>query len=140
MEFKIFKPIPVDTLAALDVAHGDIRVVRGKTPPVKSWVPDHEPEPPYEVVFRKPTTGESDNFEGSAHNEKAKAGALRSLAKATIVAVSFGGKIVSSTNRKDRAVLDAWDALRGMFPGVHAAASDDLMDLNGQAKDEGGKD
>lgn len=144
MEYNTFKPFDSATLAALDIAHSDIRVVRGKTPPAKSWIPDHAPEPPFEVVFRKPTTGEADAFEGAAHNDKAKAGALRNLAKATIVGVSFGGKTVTCSDRKDvaslKTVREAWDDLRVAFPSVHGAASEDLMEMSGQAKDEGGKD
>lgn len=138
-----FLPFTNETLAALDAAHGDIRVVRGATPPAKRWAPDFTPEPPWEAVFRQPTTGESDNFEGAAHNDRAKAGALRNLAKAIVVGVSLGGVQITCTDRNDRAQVDAvrkaWDDLRAKFPGAHMAAQDDLMALASMAKEEEGK-
>lgn len=143
-KFKLFKPIDDETLMSLEAAHGDIRVVRGAAPPARRWHANDAPEPPWEAVFRKPTTGESDNFEGSAHRENAKAGALRNLAKAIVVAVSLDGKIVSYTDRGDakavRETREAWDALRAKFPGAHMAAQDDLMSLAGMSAEEEGKD
>lgn len=143
-KFKTFKPFDNETLVALEAAHGDIRVVRGAVPPPRRWHADDAPEPPWEAVFRKPTTGESDNFEGSAHRENAKAGALRNLAKAIVVAVSRGGKIVMYTDRGDakavRETREAWDALRADFPGAHMAAQDDLMGLAGMSAEEEGKE
>lgn len=139
-----FKPFSNETLASLDAAHGDIRVVRGVTPKPKPWQPNVTPEPPWEAVFRAPTTGESDNFEGAAHNEKARTGALRNLAKATVVGVSHGGVQTVCMDRKDaesvRKVRDAWDSLRGEFPGAHLAAQDDMLELSGQTKEEAGKE
>ncbi len=94
-------------------------------------------------MFRKPTGGECDHFEGSAHNDKAKPGALRNLAKAIVVGVSFGGKVVTVADRKDivavKAAREAWDSLREAYPGAHMAAQEDLMALAGMAADDGGK-
>lgn len=139
----MFKPFDNDTLRALDAAHGDVRKVRGATPPAKSWNPD-APEPPWEAVFRRPTPGEGDTFEGAAHNDRAKPGALRNLAKAVVVAVSLDGKHTTCLDRNDRKarqeVWDAWDALRAKYSGAHMAAQDDLMGLAGMSRDEEGKE
>lgn len=140
----MFLPFDNETLSALEASHGSIRVVRGATPPVKRWNPDATPEPPWEAVFREPTTGEGDNFEGAVHNDRTKAGALRNHAKATVVAVSHGGKHTICSDRRDKpaekATREAWDDLRRTFPGAHMAAQDDLMSLAGMAKDEEGKE
>lgn len=142
-KFRAFVPFDNDTLAALDAAHGDIRVVRGETPPAKKWKPDELPEPPWEVVYRKPTQGEADAFEGSVHNERAKSAGLRNLAKATIVGVSVGGIVTTCADRSDaaavRKVRDAWDALREAHPSVHVASAGDLMSLAGMSAEEEGK-
>lgn len=140
----MFKPFADEQLRALEEAHEEIRVVRGAVPPQRRWIVDDKPEPPWEAVFRKPVTGESDRFEGDAHNDKARAGGLRNLAKAIVVGVSFEGKITICGDRKDlvavRAVRDAWDELRAKFPGAHMAAQDDIMSLAGMAREEEGKD
>lgn len=140
----MFLPFDNETLSALEASHGSIRVVRGATPPVKRWNPDAIPEPPWEAVFRKPTTGEGDAFEGAVHRDDTKAGALRNFAKAVVVAVSLDGKIVVCLDRKDkmseRAAREAWDGLRASYSGAHMAAQDDLMSLAGMAKDEEGKE
>lgn len=143
-KFKTFRPFSDEQLAALEQAHGEIRVCRGAVPPPRRWVANDSPEPPWEAVFRKPTMGESDNFEGSAHREQAKAAALRNLAKAIVVGVSVGGKVITYEDRSDakavRDVRDAWDNLRRDFPGAHMAAQEDLMSLAGMAAEEAGKD
>lgn len=140
----MFKPISDDVLVALDEAHNDIRVVKGATPPAKSYRPNVAPETPWQAVFRKPTQGESDAFEGAAHNDKAKPGALRNFAKALVCAVNLDGKVTMYTDRTDlkavRETRDAWEALRARFGGAHMAAQEDLMDLMGATKDEGGKE
>lgn len=139
--FKTFEP---QTLAALDDAHGDIRLVSGKKPPVKAWKPEVTPETPWAAVFRKPVVGETDNFEGAAHNEKAKAGGLRNLAKALIVGVSLDGKITVCMDRNDRKQVNevraAWDELRAKHSGAHMAAQEDIMELSDMSKDEEGKE
>lgn len=139
----MFKAFTDDELRALEAAHDEIRVVRGAAPPPRRWAAEDKPEPPWEAVFRKPMTGESDSFEGAAHNDKAKPGALRNFAKAVVVGVSLAGKTATCVDRKDlvslRATRDAWDALRAQYPGAHMAAQDDLMGLAGMARDEEGK-
>jgi hypothetical protein len=131
------------TLQALDAAHGEIRVVRGKKPPAKKWDSSFVPDYPWEAVFRVPTMGESDTFEGTAHNDKARSGGLRNLAKAIVVGVSYGGQRTVCTDRADkaseRAVREAWESLRKEFPGAHMAAQDDIMSLASMAADEEGK-
>lgn len=139
-----FVPFSQDTLRELDIAHEDIRVVRGETPPAKSWNPDFKPEHPWEAVFRKPTVGEAESFEGKAHNDRARPAALREFAKALVVGVSLNGKQTTCMDRKDqpsrREVVAAWDALRDRYPNAHVAAQEDIFSLSGQARDEGGKD
>lgn len=139
-----FLPFDVDTLSRLDDAHGDIRIVTGAKPPAKSFKPDFKPEHPWQAVFCKPTVGESDNFEGAAHNDRAKPGALRNLAKAIVVGVSLDGKQTFCIDRNDRAsvkqVRDAWETLRAKYPGAHMAAQDDLMSLASMSADESGKE
>ena len=139
-----FKPFDNETLAALEGAHEDIRVVRGETPPTKRWNPGAAPEPPWEAVFRKPTIGEAENFEGSAHKEAQRPGGVRNYAKALVVGVSIDGTQTVCMDRLDpkqrAAVREAWDALRAKFPQAHIASQDDLLSLSGQTRDEGGKD
>jgi len=140
----VFAPFDNDTLASLESAHGEIRVVRGEKPPAKRWRPDDMPETPWEAVFRKPTVGECDNFEGAAHQDKARAAALRNLAKATVVGVSRAGKQVLHVEpgdaRSKQAVRDAWDALRNDYSGAHMAAQKHLMSLAGMSDEEEGKE
>lgn len=139
----MFAPFTDDTLAELDTAHDDIRKVRGETPPFKSWRPDYVPEVPWELVFRKPTVGEAESFEGRAHNERAKPSALRDFAKTLIVGVSLDGKQTICIDRRDaKDVRLAWDALRAKYPNVHISegVQDALSSLSGQTSAEGGKD
>ncbi len=144
-QYRIFAPFTDDELEALDVAHKDIRRVTGATPPAKSWRRTEKPEPPWEVVFRKPTgSGEFAFFEKHAHNDSAKDRALRLYAKALIVGVSVGGRKVLNLNSKDNKqnvdIRRAWDLLCEEYPGVHMAAKDEIMDLSGMGKEEAGKD
>lgn len=140
----MFLPFSNDQLEALDVAHEDIRHVKGETPPAKPWRTNYEPETPWAAVFRKPTTGEAESFEGKAHNERAAPGAMRDYAKALVVAVSLDGKHTVCLDRADPKskgeVRKAWDDLRAKYPAAHIAAQADLLSLSGQARDEGGKD
>ncbi len=143
-EFRVFVPFTVDECEALDVAHKDIRRVTGATPPAKSWRPTEKPEPPWEVVFRKPANaGEFAFFERHAHSDAAKDRALRLYAKALIVGVSFGGQKVLNLNHADNKqnvdIRRAWDNLCEKFPGVHMAAQTEIMDLSGMGKEEAGK-
>lgn len=138
-----FKPFSDEQLIALEAAHGRIAVVRGAPPPAPRWRPA-EPEPPYEVVFRAPTVGEAEAYEGHAHHEKARAAMVRDHAKATIVAVSIDGAHVICDDRKNlpsvKEVRAAWDKLREKYPGAHLASQDDLQALMGSVKDEMGKE
>jgi hypothetical protein len=144
-KFRTFKPFDDETLCALEDAHGAIAKVRGAAPPPRAWRANDEPEPPWEVVFRKPTLGEVEMYEGRAHqNEKARAAMVRDHAKATVVGVSLGGVQVVCMDRSDpksvKEVRDAWDRLRANHGAAHLAAQDDLMLLMGSVKDEAGKD
>lgn len=138
-----FKPFDDETLCALDAAHGDVRVVRGETPPAKRWKPAEKPEPPWEAVFRRPTEGELSAFERAMSNDKAKDSATRSFAKAIVCGVSLDGKIVSYTDRGDvaavRGVRDAWDALRERHPGAHLASVDEILSLASMSAEQEGK-
>jgi hypothetical protein len=144
-KYRTFKPFDDETLQALEDAHKSIRVVRGETPPARRWVPNDEPEPPWEVVFREPTLGEVEMYEGRAHqNEKARAAMVRDHAKATVCAVSFDGAQTICMDRHDRKSVNdvraAWDTLRAKYGAAHLAAQDDLMSMMGSVKAESGKE
>jgi hypothetical protein len=139
-----FVPFTTEVLQQLCDAHGDIRVVTGEKPPARHWDPSFVPEHPWQVVFRAPVgTGESDAFEGAAHNDKTKPGALRTFARTLVVGVSFRGEQTICTDRTDRAsvnkVREAWDRLRDVCPGVHMASQNDIMSLANMSADETGK-
>lgn len=142
-KFKTFAPFTDDELEALDAAHTDIRVVRGATPEPKRWKPSEKPEPPWELVFRRPTSGEASFFERALHKDT-KDMALRNHAKATVVAVSIGGvkTMVLDANdaMKVKAVRAAFDALRDKYGLAHIAANDALMSLAGMIAEEEGKE
>ncbi len=142
------KPIAQFTdeqMQTLDVTFGDVRLVTAKTPEPKRWAPKDAPapSPPWQAVFRRPTLGEGEAFEGAANKEQARAGAMRDLAKATIVAVSFGGEQVTAAEagRKGQGdVRAAWDRLRQAHPLAHIAAKDAIQELLGQEQAEAEKD
>lgn len=143
--YRVFVPFTDEQMAELESAHGRIspRVLPALDPP-RTWVPNDVPEPHWCAVFREPTTGEVEFFERHAHGTS-KDAALRNLAKATIVAVSFQGKHTVCLDRNDRASVDAvraaWDqGIRKRFGGAHLAAQDDLMLLAGMSRDETGKE
>lgn len=143
-QFRTFRPFDDATLAALEEAHGRIMPVRAATPPPRRWVTNDEPEPPWEVVFREPTMGEAEAYEGHAHHERARAGMVRNHCKATVVAVSFGGVQTVCMDRNDRAavteVRNAWDRLRAKFGGAHLACQDAISALMGSVQDDMGKE
>jgi hypothetical protein len=143
-KFRTFKPFDDATLQSLEEAHGRIAVVRGAAPSPRRWVANDEPEPPWEVVFREPTMGEVEVYEGHAHHEKARAAMVRNHAKATIVGVSLDGAQTVCMDRKDtasvRGVREAWDKLRAKYGAAHLAAQDDLMELMGSVKEDAGKE
>lgn len=144
-KFKTFKPFADEQLCALEEAHRRIEVVRGAVPPAPRWRSTVTPEPPWEVVFRVPTEGESNAFEMQSHGaDKVKSAALRNLGKAVVVAVSRDGKHTIQSTRGDReemaTVRRAWDDLREEHPGAHMAAQDALMSLNSMGREEAGKD
>jgi hypothetical protein len=139
--YRVFAPFSDDTLCALEEAHGRVAVVRAAAPAKRRWVPNDTPEPPWEAVFREPTVGEAEAYEGHAHHEKARAGMVRNHAKATVVGVSIGGKQTVCMDRADtasvKAVREAWDRLRDRYGAAHLAAQDDLMALMGSVREEG---
>lgn len=143
---KTFLPFSDEQLAELEEAHRKIEVVRGAPPPPRRWVPNDDPEPPWEAVFRIPTAGEFEFFEQHmAGDQKSKAAAVRSHAKATVVAVSINGKQTVCLNSRDtvsvREVRRAWDGLREAGNGgAHMAAQDSIMSLASMGRDEVGKD
>ncbi len=143
-KFRTFKPFSDDTLCELETAHNRIAVVRAAPPAPRRWVANDDPEPPWEAVFREPTVGEVEMYEGHAHHEKARAGMVRNHAKATVVGVSIDGKQTICLDRRDaksvREVRDAWDKLRERYGAAHLAAQDDLQSLMGSVKDEAGKE
>ncbi len=140
------KPFSDEQLQALDATFGDIRLVTAETPAVKPWAAKDAPAPcpPWQAVFRKPTRGEGEAFEGAANREDTRAGAMRNFAKAVVVAVSFGGKQTIATEagkagQKD--VREVWEEeIRKNYPLAHIAAKDDLQSLLGQEQAKAEKD
>lgn len=141
-----FSPFSDEQLQALATLFPRIAVVTGKTLARPRWAKPGAPapEPPWEVVFRAPTTGECDAFEGAATSDAQKPGALRTISRACVVAVSHNGvQTVHDGEPKgkgEKAVRAAWDKLRGDYPGVHLATQNELMTLMGAERDEQGKD
>lgn len=138
----MFAPFSDEQLTDLESRFGRIAVV---TAPKPKRQPHHktDPETPWQLVFRAPTQGESDAFEGAANNERLKPGALRELARKTVVGVSHRGAITlhdGERGRLSKAMSEAWDRLRQEYPGAHIAAQSDLMALNGAEADETGKE
>lgn len=138
----MFTPFTNEQLQDLEDRFGRIAVVTGAKPKRQ---PHHktDPEIPWQAVFRAPTQGESDAFEGAANNERAKPGALRELARKTVVAISHKGVITihdGERGRLSKVLGDAWEKLRQDFGGIHIAAQGDLMALNGAEADESGKE
>lgn len=141
-QYRIFAPFTDDELEALNTAHGDIRVVRGATPEPKRWRPAERPEPPWEVVYRSPNSGESGFFERALHKDS-KDMAMRNHAKATVVGVSIDGKktlALDGNPMNVKATRAAFDALREKHGLAHVAASDALMSLAGMVAEEEGKE
>lgn len=141
--YRVFLPFTDEQMSDLEAAHGRVMPVLPKLDPPRAWVPDDKPEPHWCAVFREPTTGEVEFFERHAHGSS-KDVALRNLAKATVVAVSLGGRHTVCLDRNDKRSVDAvraaWDqGIRGRFGGAHLAAQDDLMLLAGMSRDESGK-
>jgi hypothetical protein len=139
-----FVPFTDEQLQELETRFGRIAVVRAETTPPSRWS-KATPEPPYELVFRAPILSESDAFEGNANNDRAKAGATRTLCRQTIVGVSYRGKItIHGGERTDRAgaesVRKAWDDLRSEYPGAHLAATGQIQQLLGSVAEEQGKE
>ncbi len=147
---KSIVPFSDEQLQALDAAFGDVRIVAGKIPDTKPWAakpakdaPSGVALPPWQAVFRKPTLGEGEAFEGAANHEGTRAAAMRNLAKATVVGVSFGGEQTiaaeaGKSGQKD--VRDAWDRIRKDYPLAHIAAKDELQSLLGQEQEQAEKD
>ncbi len=103
-----------------------------------------DPPPPFQVVFRACSPGEWDNIMGQTTDDRLKAGAVKTMAKGTIVAVSFAGEVViHEGDANDRAaakpVRAAFDRLIREWPGVPQAVADDLAELNGVVKAEAEK-
>ena len=96
-------------------------------------------------MFRRPTIGEVENFEGAANNERARASASRNLAKAIVVAVSLDGKHTVQKDPSDApgkvAVREAWEQCRAKHGGaIHIRAMAKIQQLTGQTEEETGKD
>jgi hypothetical protein len=137
-----FVPFSVEQLLDLEARFGPVRVVTAARPK-RQRHHTTDPEPPWEIVIRSPTQGESDAFEGAANNDRAKAGALRELARKTVVAISHWGAVTihdGERGKLSKVLGEAWEKLRHDFPGVHIAAQSDLMALNGAEADESGKE
>ena len=136
----MFAPFSDDQLADLESRYGRIAVVTGATPKRQ---PHHksDPEPPWSVVYRAPTMGECDAFEGAANNERSKPGAFRELARKIVVGISHKGVIVLHDGERGRMsprIKDAWETLRNDYPAVHLAAQSPIQELMGlEASDEG---
>ncbi len=142
---KPFVPFTDEQLRVLDATFGDIRLVTAETPTAKPWAAKDAPAPsaPWQAVFKRPTLGEGESFEGAANNEGTRAAAMRNFAKATVVAVSFGGEQTIATEAGKPGqddVRKAWDKVRKYYPLAHIAAKDDLQSLLGQEQTKAEKD
>lgn len=141
-KYKTFAPFTDEELEALNVAHGDVQLVRGETPPAKSWRPLYKPEPPWECVFRTPNSGECAFFERALHKDT-KDMALRAFAKGIVAGVSYNGKktfVLDNDPLKVKAVREAFDNMRERYGLAHIACNDALMSLSGMVANEEGKE
>ncbi len=144
----MFAPFSDEQLEKLETMFGAgrIRVVRGVTPAPSRWAKKEAPppEPPWEVVFRAPNEGESNAFEGGAHDPKGKTAALRILARATVIGVSHNGVITlhdgDQRGKQEKEVRAAWDGLRAVYPAVHMASQGEIQELMGGAAESLGKE
>lgn len=137
-----FVPFTDEQLQELEARHGRITVVTAATPKRQRF---HkiDPVPPWQVVYRAPTMGECDAFEGAANNEKAKPGALRELARKTAVGISCHGFVTlhdGEPHHPLKAMNDAWAALRKDYPAVHLASQGAIQELMGGEAEEAGKE
>lgn len=141
-----FVPFADEQLQELEGRFRRIAVVRAKAPARSRWAKptDPDPEPPWEAVFRAPTPGESDAFEGATTDESKRAGALRTLGRQIVVALSYGGKqVVHDGEKRSKAETELralWDRVRADGYSPHIAAQNDFMTLMGAQREEEGKD
>jgi hypothetical protein len=137
-----FVPFTNDQLIELETRYDRVEVVTAPAPKrQRHHVAD--PEIPWSVVYRSPTMGESDAFEGAANNERMKPGALRELARKIVVGVSHRGTVTlhdGERGKRSKAMEDAWERLRGDFPAVHLAGQGAIMSLMGGEAEEAGKE
>lgn len=137
-----FVPFTDEQLQDLENRFGRIEKVTAPKPERKSYHKT-DPEIPWEVVYRAPTMGECDKFEGDANNERSKPAALRELARKMVVAISHKGTVTihdGERGRRSKAIDDAWEKLRSDYPGVHLAGQVKIMALMGGEAEEGGKE
>lgn len=143
-KYRVFSPFTIEEWQALDEVHGDTRRVTGAIPPRKPWHKT-DPEPPWEAIFRRPKSSETNFFERHAHGDNSKSMALRNFAKAIVVGVSYKGKKTIAADAGDTtavaAVRAAWDAVQeSEGGGCHMAAQEELMALAGMGKEVEGKE
>jgi hypothetical protein len=136
-----------EQLCKLEETFGRIHEMTGKVRARSRWAPPPPAgtaagpaQPPYQVVFRKPTPGEYSAFRAAANAEGRKARSQEDLARATIIAVSTGkATTVHDGERRgavEIAVREAFDRLLDDYPGVAEAAADGIGELAGMAKEE----
>jgi len=134
-----------EQLCKLEETFGRIHEMTGKVRPRSRWAPPPPDgaapaQPPYQVVFRKPTPGEYSQFRAAANAEGRKARSQEDLARLTVVAVvtSKGTAIHDGEKRgaSETAVREAFDRLLDDYPGVAEAAADGIGELAGLAKEE----
>jgi hypothetical protein len=139
-----------EQLYELETLFGRICRVAGKTRPRSPWAPPLPPlaagaspppvEPPYEVVYRKPTPGEYETFRSGANNETRRAKAQELLARATIIAVVVGSSCVIHDGQLrgpvEKTVREAFDKLLIDYPGIPEASANDIGEIAGLAKDD----
>jgi hypothetical protein len=138
-----FKPFTDDQLAELDDRFQVIEVYTPSPRPRSRWSRSTtEPEPPFSLVFRAATPDEWAFIRRQLNDPRQKPNASYNLAKATIVAVSFGGEHVihdgapgtpPNDSRASKGPRDAFDRILRTpgFAGVAEDLADKLAELNG---------
>ena len=135
-----------EQLYTLETTFDRIYLLTAAIRPRSRWAPALPPgapeeTPAYQVVFRKPTPGEYDQFRANAHHEQRKAKASELLCRATVVAVSRKGAAPVAHDGQlrgpaEKAVKEEFDRLLLDYPAIPEAASNGVGELAGIARDE----
>lgn len=137
-----FNPLSDEQLAELEARFQRIYVHTAKTPERPRWASKDAPppEPPFQVVFRKPQRKDYKTFRSQAANDGQRATAQENLAKATVIAVVVGAVQTVDDGRNRVEVVQAFDKLLDDWSGIPEAAAARIGALIGLGEDESEKE